>query len=176
MTRYTVQCGFVEYNACTVVVDAGSIEEACAKAVEEAGNDPHWKRLDHCGDTYVDAVAEGDDVDPWATNGSFGSALPIPDRFTEIATLQPSGTGKPVPTEALVGLHSDAIEALREIENADELYGEGPNSEYPALTLARNVAIRMRDKLEALAIAALAADAGKSQALPADRTVGETDQ
>src|SRR3546814_14137958 len=49
-------------------------------SLERANGGPHWKACDHCGPTFVDAVAEGADADPWS---GFGSALPIPDRFTE---------------------------------------------------------------------------------------------
>lgn len=80
MTLYTVQCGYVTYYDNTVHVEADSLDAALEKAIERANDDPHWKALDHCGPTFVDAVAEGADADPWA---GFASALPIPDRFTE---------------------------------------------------------------------------------------------
>lgn len=81
MTKYTVQCGFCDYNANTVTVEADSIEEACHKAIVEANDDPVWKRLDHVGDTYVDAICEGEG-DPWG-EGTAGSAIPVPPRYTE---------------------------------------------------------------------------------------------
>lgn len=81
LKRYTVQCGFADYNACTVEVEAASVEEACQKACEEASQSPDWKRLDHAGDTYVDAIGEGDE----AWDGGLGSALAVPAAFTEAA-------------------------------------------------------------------------------------------
>src|SRR3546814_19623521 len=80
MTTYTVQCGYAAYYANTVEVEAESLEAALERAIEKANDDPHWRALDHCGPTFVDAVAEGADAAPWST---FSSVLPIPDRFTE---------------------------------------------------------------------------------------------
>src|SRR3546814_596293 len=80
MTTYTVQCSYAAYHANTVEVEAESLDAALERAIERANGDPHWKALDHCGPTFVDAVAEGADADPWS---GFGSALPIPARFPE---------------------------------------------------------------------------------------------
>jgi hypothetical protein len=80
MTIYTVQCGYAAYHANTVEVEAESLDAALEQAIERANDDPHWKALDHCGPTFIDAVAEGADADPWS---GFASALPIPGRFTE---------------------------------------------------------------------------------------------
>ena len=60
MTLYTVQCGYVTYYDNTVHVEADSLDAALEKAIERANDDPHWKALDHCGPTFVDAVAEGE--------------------------------------------------------------------------------------------------------------------
>jgi len=43
-------------------------------------SDPCWKALDHCGSTFIDAVAEGVGTDPWH---DFRSAIQMPQRFTE---------------------------------------------------------------------------------------------
>jgi hypothetical protein len=81
MTAWTVQCGYAAYYANTVTVEADTLDEALEKAIATANADPHWRALDDCaGATFVDAAAEGEDADPWA---AFGSALSIPDRFTE---------------------------------------------------------------------------------------------
>ncbi len=79
MKTWTVQCGYAAYYANTVLVEAETLCEALDKAVEKANADPGWKSLDHCGPTFIDAVAEGD-TDPW--NGS-RSAVPVPARFAE---------------------------------------------------------------------------------------------
>lgn len=78
--RWTVQCSFASYDVNVVTVEAATPEEACARAVELANQSDGWKSLDHCGDTFVDALAEGEDVDPWA---DFVSAVPVPAGFKE---------------------------------------------------------------------------------------------
>lgn len=80
MRTYTVQCGYAAYYANTVTVEAETLDAALEKAIAAANDDPSWKAIDHCGDTFVDAVAEGANTDPWH---DFASALPIPARFTE---------------------------------------------------------------------------------------------
>lgn len=80
MPFFTVQCSFASYDAKTVVVEAGSLEEALDRAIAAANQGGGWSSLDVCGDTFVDAVAEGQDADPWT---DFASSLPVPARFTE---------------------------------------------------------------------------------------------
>lgn len=80
MKTWTVQCGYAAYYANTVVVEAETLDAALEKAIEQANDDPCWKALDHCGPTFVDAVAEGVDADPWQ---GLASAIPVPDRFAE---------------------------------------------------------------------------------------------
>jgi len=80
MPLFTVQCSFASYDAKTVVVEAGTIEQALDRAIVAANEGNGWSSLDICGDTFVDAVAQGNDVDPWK---EFASALPVPARFTE---------------------------------------------------------------------------------------------
>ena len=79
MTWYTVQCGYAGFFANTVSVQADTPEEALEKAIEAANDAPHWKSLDHCGPTHVDAYCMGRDEDPWDDDKS----LPVPARFTE---------------------------------------------------------------------------------------------
>ena len=79
MTAYTVQCGFPSYHANTVTVEADTLEEALEKAIEVANQDPHWKSVDHCGPTHVDACCIGRDADPWDRK----TTLPVPARFAE---------------------------------------------------------------------------------------------
>src|SRR3546814_16113140 len=88
MTTYTVQCSYAAYHANTVEVEAESLDAALERAIERANGDPHWKALDHCGPTFVDAVAEGADADPWS---GLRSALPHPARPTA-AGAPPPGT------------------------------------------------------------------------------------
>ena len=80
MTRpWTVQVGYNAHHCNTVTVEARTIEEAMEKAIEAANEDPAgWKSTGHVSDSYVDAVCEGADADPWGE-----AALPVPHRFTE---------------------------------------------------------------------------------------------
>ena len=67
MTKpWTVQCSYMSHVANTVTVEADTLEEALEKAIEAANEDPAgWKSTGHVGDSYVDAVCEGADADPW---------------------------------------------------------------------------------------------------------------
>ena len=63
-----------------------TLDAALEKAIEQAGDDPHWKSVDQASQTFVDqasqtfveALAEGMDAYPWGD-----TAIPVPDRFTE---------------------------------------------------------------------------------------------
>ena len=71
--------GYSSHHANTVTVEADTLEEALEKAIEAANEDPDgWRSTDHVSDTFIDAVCEGADRDPWGEG-----ALPVPDRFTE---------------------------------------------------------------------------------------------
>ena len=74
MTWYTMQASYAAYYGNTVSVEAETLEEALEKAIEAANDDPHWKSLDHCGPTYVDACCIGRDADPWERE----TTLPVP--------------------------------------------------------------------------------------------------
>ena len=64
--KFTVQAGYSTHYANTVTVEADTLEEALEKAIEAANDDPDgWRSTDHVSDTYVDAVCEGADRDPW---------------------------------------------------------------------------------------------------------------
>ena len=77
MTYYTVCCGYASHYRNTVTVEADTFDEALEKAIEQAGDDPHWKSVDQASQTFVEALAEGMDADPWGD-----TALSVPDRFT----------------------------------------------------------------------------------------------
>lgn len=77
MPRYTAQCGYYAHWHITVDVEADDLESACAAAIAEANQRDGWKSGDHVTETYVDAIAEGNDVCPWGPD-----ALPVPLRFT----------------------------------------------------------------------------------------------
>ena len=77
--QFTVQCSYVAHHANTVTVEADTLEEALEKAIEAANQNPDgWRSTDHVTDSFVDAVCQGADRDPWGEG-----ALPVPDRFTE---------------------------------------------------------------------------------------------
>ena len=42
MTHYTVCCGYASHYYNTVTVEADTLDEALEKAIEQAGDDPHW--------------------------------------------------------------------------------------------------------------------------------------
>jgi len=81
MTHFTVQCAYAAYYSNTVTVEADSLSEALDKAIAEANQSPAWSSSDYSGCTFVDAVAEGEDVDLW--NDERVRPLPVPSRFTE---------------------------------------------------------------------------------------------
>jgi hypothetical protein len=81
MTHFTVQCAYAAYYSNTVTVEAANLAEALEKAVAEANLSPAWSASDYSGNTFVEAVAEGEDVDLW--NDERVRPLPVPSRFTE---------------------------------------------------------------------------------------------
>ena len=99
MNHYTVCCGYASHYHNTVTVEADTLDEALEKAIEQAGDDPHWKSADYCGSTFVDAIAEGEEADPWGD-----TAIPVPDHFTV--------KGEP-PVVTLTGLRPPAASMSR---------------------------------------------------------------
>ena len=86
MTYFTVCCGYASHYQYTVTVEANSLDEALEKAIEQASDDPHWKSVDQASQTFVEALAEGMDAEPWGN-----TAVPVADRFTgEPANGEPS--------------------------------------------------------------------------------------
>jgi hypothetical protein len=81
MTHFTVQCTCAAYRTNTVTVEADTLAEALEKAVAAADQSTAWSSSDYIGPTFVEAVAEGADVDLW--NDERVSPLSIPSCFTE---------------------------------------------------------------------------------------------
>ena len=82
MTHFTVQCAYAAYYSNTVTVEADTLADALEKAVSTANESSAWSSSDYCGNTYVEALAEGEDVDLW--NDERVRPLPVPSRFTEV--------------------------------------------------------------------------------------------
>ena len=135
MTYFTVCCGYASHYHNTVTVEADTLDEALEKAIEQAGDDPHWKPTDDCGPTFVDALAEGEDADPRGD-----TALPVPDRFTQ--------NGEP-PVVTLTGLRlpgsievTGGVVRIRFVEAAGTVTTEAadptdPPGNKPLVTVAR---------------------------------------
>ena len=62
MTHYTVCCAYASHYHNTVTVEADTLDAALEKAIEQAGDDPHWKSVDQASQTFVEALAEGMDA------------------------------------------------------------------------------------------------------------------
>ena len=62
---------------------------ACRAAIDVANQSDAWKSLDWQQLSYVVALAQGTDVDPWqlTPEGADGSVLPVPGLFTDVARL-----------------------------------------------------------------------------------------
>lgn len=81
MTHFTVQCAYAAYHSNTVTVEAETLAEALDKAIEEANQSSAWSPSDNSGETFVEAVAEGEDVNLWTDERV--RPLPVPSRFAE---------------------------------------------------------------------------------------------
>ena len=53
-----------------------------ARAIEAANIADGWKSIDHCGPTFVDALAPGDVENPWSAHAPT-SVLPVPGPYLE---------------------------------------------------------------------------------------------
>lgn len=96
MPKYTVQCGYNTAYGNTAVVEAADPAAASEAAIAAVNDCSAWRAHDDVGPTYVDAIAEGDDVDPWLDGAR--SQLPIPARYTERAV-----TGSYLSALAIIG-------------------------------------------------------------------------
>ncbi len=98
MTRkFTIQCAYTTHYANTVTLEANSLDEALEKAIEAANEDSAgWRGTDHCSETFIDAVCEDADGDPWGEG-----TLPVPDRFSEHGEPPVVTLAGPVPPGAV---------------------------------------------------------------------------
>jgi hypothetical protein len=80
MNTFTVQLSYAAYYFREEVVEAETLEDALDQAVAQANDSPHWSSTDTTGNTFVEAVAEGDHYDLFADNVQ---QLAIPSRFAE---------------------------------------------------------------------------------------------
>lgn len=89
MTKFTVQCETLAPYRNTVVVEAADLVTACRKGIDEAGQDDGWKSVTCDQSTYIVAIAQGDDIDPWTLDavGAEASVIPVPPVFTDIAQI-----------------------------------------------------------------------------------------
>ena len=77
---WTVQVGYNAHHCNTVTVEADALEEALEEAIETANEDAAgWRSTDHVSESFVDAVCEGVNADPWDPDAT----LPVPGRFSE---------------------------------------------------------------------------------------------
>ena len=84
--RYTVQASFNDaYSSATVDVEAGSIEEACDKAIEliDNGDVPTIEKRGDAGPTYVDAIRLGEHGTAWDNDSD---TIKVPRAYTEAFT------------------------------------------------------------------------------------------
>jgi hypothetical protein len=81
MPFFTVQLAYVAYYSREEIVEADSLAAALDKAIERANESDAWSSSDNCGNTFVEAVAEGDGVELWLDDKV--KQLPVPSRFTE---------------------------------------------------------------------------------------------
>ena len=95
---WTVQVGYNAHHCNTVTVEADTLEEALETAVETANEDAAgWRSTDHCSNSFVDAVCEGADADPWDRDAT----LPVPARFSEHGEPPVVTLAGPVPPGAV---------------------------------------------------------------------------
>jgi hypothetical protein len=89
VTKFTVQCETLAPYRHTVVVEADNFVAACRAGIDAAGDDDGWKSVASEQSTYIVAIAQGDDVDPWTLDASGAdiSVIPVPPVFADIAQI-----------------------------------------------------------------------------------------
>ena len=79
MTWYQIDLLYDVCFGATVCVEAPDVDDACHRAIEEAGELEAWKSRDHASDPYIREILEVDRPEP---PYSACTALPIPDPYT----------------------------------------------------------------------------------------------
>ncbi len=89
MKTFTVHCEYPAHYRAEITVEAGDLVGACRAAIDASHKADGWKSLDTEHPTYVTAIAEGTDIDPWRCppEGADTSVLPVPRLFTDVAAL-----------------------------------------------------------------------------------------
>lgn len=89
MKSYTVHCEYPALHGCEVTVEAEDPVAACRPAIDAANRSDAWKGLDWEQPTYVSALVQGTDVDPWrrTPEGADVSVLPVPGLFSDVTKL-----------------------------------------------------------------------------------------
>ena len=87
MKTFTVHCEYPAHYRAEITVEAEDVVSACRSAIDASHTTDGWKSLDTEHPTYVSAIAEGANVDPWrfVPNGGDASVLPVPGLFSEVA-------------------------------------------------------------------------------------------
>lgn len=81
MDAYSVACCYEAYYARddTILVPHGTedLTSALHQAIADANDCSNWRSIDDVGDTYIDAIAEGRDVEPWTGD------IPVPEDLSQ---------------------------------------------------------------------------------------------
>lgn len=87
MKTFTVHCEYPAHYRAEITVEAEDVVSACRCAIDASYTTDGWKSLDTEHPTYVSAIAEGADVDPWrfVPDGGDASVLPVPGLFSDVA-------------------------------------------------------------------------------------------
>ncbi|MDJ0275977.1 hypothetical protein QLH51_04055 [Sphingomonas sp. 2R-10] len=83
---FIVHCDYPAHYRAEITVEAEDVVSACRSAIDASHTTDGWKSLDTEHPTYVSAIAEGADVNPWrfVPDGGDASVLPVPGLFSEV--------------------------------------------------------------------------------------------
>jgi len=89
MKTFTVHCEYPAPYRAELTVEAEDLIGACRAAIDASHTTDGWKSLETEYLTYVTAIAEGADIDPWrfVPDGADASVLAVPRLFTDVAAL-----------------------------------------------------------------------------------------